>query len=106
LKHYTIIFPRDLETLKHPGIVNRPLCLNPRKDYVFINFVAFYHYPVLTFKSLLEFKTKFPKCFNAITSVDIRNYWHEGSMNKPSFKDDAPEMKESLVGSDLRGGAF
>jgi hypothetical protein len=30
LKHYTIIFPRDLETLKHPGIVNRPLCLNPR----------------------------------------------------------------------------
>jgi hypothetical protein len=27
-------------------------------------------------------------------------------MNKPSFKGDAPETKENLVGSDLRRGAF
>jgi hypothetical protein len=37
LKHYTIFFPRDIEILKHSGMVNRPLCLNPDKDHVFIN---------------------------------------------------------------------
>jgi len=81
LKHYTIIFGGKLKTLEFPDYSYQPLYLNPRREHVYINWSALQNGTVFMHALILELKVEYPRCFNALTSVDIRDYWWNGNIN-------------------------
>jgi hypothetical protein len=71
---------------------------------VYINWSVIFNHRDFAHRMILELATKYPKCLNAITSVDIRDYWWENEIDDPTSEPHAD--MDDILASHLCGGAL